>query len=57
MWPLQEESSDAQAIAAWKANTVRDAGADWYVESEPGLADLIRTHGVRVLCPRQGYLV
>ncbi len=56
MWPHADESHNTAEIAAWKAACVRASGAEWYVESEPGLADLIRSHGLRVLCPRQGYM-
>lgn len=57
MWPHKTPATDSSALALWKSKMVRESGSEWYIESEPGLADMIRTHGVRVLCPRQGYLV
>jgi len=56
MWPHSEEAIDADALSQWKARMVQESGAEWYIESEPGISDMIRRHGVRVLCPKQGYL-
>jgi hypothetical protein len=56
MWPSKSHAEDQLELAAWKASMVREAKAEWYIESEPGLADLIRSHGIRVLCPAQGYM-
>jgi hypothetical protein len=57
MWPGSDVERDSgDDLAQWKAEMVHACGAEFYVESEPGLADAIRRHGVRVLCPAQGYL-
>jgi hypothetical protein len=57
MWPWSTESRrDLHRVAAWKARSVRASGLEWYVESEPAMADAIREHGIRVLCPEQGEL-
>jgi hypothetical protein len=56
MWPRDTMAEDQRELASWKAAMVRESGAEWYIESEPGLSDLIRSNGVRVLCPRQGYM-
>jgi hypothetical protein len=47
---------DVERVAAWKAQECSQAGVEFYIESEPPLADAIRRHGLRVLCPVQGYL-
>jgi len=57
MWPHEPESNrDLSRVATWKTHMVREAGLQWYVESEPTVADAMRQLGVRVLCPSQGEL-
>lgn len=43
-------------VGKWKAEHCIRLGVEAYVESEPDLADVMRGYGVRVLCPRQGFL-
>lgn len=57
MWPYSAEERTLDAVADWKANVFRSTGMDFYIESEPDLADAMRSRGVRVLCPQQGYLL
>jgi len=57
MWQGSERDRwNAKAIGSWKADETAKAGSEFYVESEPEVADQIRKHGVRTLCPKQGYL-
>lgn len=57
LWPGSEADRwDIERVAAWKAAECSAAGAEFYIESEPDLADAIRRLGLRVLCPQQGYL-
>jgi hypothetical protein len=57
LWPGNEADRwDVASVAAWKAQECSHAGVEFYIESEPPLADAIRRHGLRVLCPAQGYL-
>jgi hypothetical protein len=55
MFPGTAEERTPAAVAKYKASEVQKAGAAFYVESEPGLSDMLRERGVRVLCPDQGY--
>lgn len=57
MWTLSEARRwDLECVARWKADQVVAVGGEFYVESEPPLADAMRRLGIRVLCPDQGYL-
>lgn len=57
LWPgPDKDRDDIQRVAAWKAAETSAAGAEFYIESEPVLADAIRRLGLRVLCPAQRYL-
>lgn len=57
MWPGKAGERTPQAVAAWKASEARKAGASFYVESCPLLADLIREAGMPTLCPEQKRLL
>ncbi len=57
MWPGTKDSRfDLDKVAGWKATEFFRTGAEFYVESEPPIADAMRKHNVRVLCPDQGGL-
>lgn len=56
MWPGDPQKRDLLSIARWKADMCSVVGAEFYIESEPLLADAIRKHNIRVLCPAQGFL-
>ena len=56
MWPINPEDRTEDAVSAWKARECATSGAEFYIESEPPLADAIRRLGVRVLCPGQRLL-
>jgi hypothetical protein len=57
LWPGSEvDRFDIAQVAVWKATEVSAVKAEFYIESEPDLADAIRKLGIRVLCPDQGYL-
>ena len=57
LWPGTEADRwNIDQVAAWKAQECAWADVEFYIESEPALADAIRGHGLRVLCPAQGYL-
>lgn len=57
LWPGTEADRwDIERVAAWKVQECVATGVEFYIESEPALADAMRRHGLRVLCPVQGYL-
>ena len=56
MWPGKAEDRSVESVADWKAQKCLTSGAEFYIESEPPLADAIRRTGIRVLCPGQGAL-
>jgi len=59
MWPGSAGDRSAAKVGQWKARQVLSLPSDqaeFYIESEPGVADVIRKYHVRVLCPEQGYL-
>jgi len=56
MWPYPSESRTIASVGEWKAIMCRKLDADFYVESDPYVADEMRKHHVRVLCPAQGVL-
>lgn len=57
MWDGSEADRwNPDLVGQWKAEHCRRLKCDFYIESEPELADAMRRHGVRVLCPKQGYM-
>ena len=56
MWAGGVEDRSLDAVAQWKAHQCLASGAEFYIESEPPLADAIRRTGIRALCPGQGAL-
>jgi adenine/guanine phosphoribosyltransferase-like PRPP-binding protein len=56
MYP-KEDNRNLEEVAKWKADQVKLLDVDGYIESEPILSDRIREHGVKVLCPSQGFFL
>lgn len=56
MWPGEPLRRKGDTVADWKVEEMSRTGCEFYVESEVGLAHLMRERGARVLCPEEGVM-